>query len=205
MKTALLLSGGMDSLSIAWWKRPKVAITLDYGQRAASTEVAVAKQVCFELGIEHHIVSVDCSALGSGDMAGKAADPLAPASDWWPYRNQLLITMAAMKAVALGVKMLYIGTVRSDEGHLDGTTEFIQRVSSLLEYQEGGLRVEAPAIGFSTAELVREAQVPAHFLAWAHSCHKSDLACGDCRGCNKYVETYQELGFGLDQAGHSAA
>lgn len=205
MKTALLLSGGMDSLSIAWWKRPDVAITLNYGQHAANTEVAVAKQVCSELGIEHHVVVVDCSALGSGDMAGKPADPLAPASDWWPYRNQLLITMAAMKAVALGVKVLFIGTVRSDEQHLDGTIEFVRRVSALLEYQEGGLRVEAPAIRFSTAELVRHAKVPDHLLAWSHSCHKSELACGNCRGCNKYVETYQELGYGIDPIRHTAA
>lgn len=205
MKTALLLSGGMDSLSIAWWKRPDVAITLNYGQRAAATEVAVATRVCSELGIEHHVLSVDCSALGSGDMAGKAADALAPASDWWPYRNQLLITMAAMKAVALGVQVLYIGTVKSDEGHLDGTLEFVERISALLECQEGGLRVEAPAIHFSTAELVRHAGVPANLLAWSHSCHKADLACGQCRGCNKYVETYHELGYGLDQPSDAAA
>lgn len=198
VKTALLLSGGMDSLSIAWWKRPEVAITLNYGQCAANAEVAVATQVCKELGIAHYVLTVDCSSLGSGDMAGKAADGLAPASDWWPYRNQLLITMAAMKAVSLGVKVLYIGTVRSDQGHLDGTTEFVERISGLLAYQEGRLRVEAPAIEFSTAELVRHAGVPEHLLAWSHSCHKSDLACGACRGCNKYVETYHELGYGLD-------
>lgn len=116
MRAALLLSGGMDSLSIAWWKRPGVAITLNYGQRAAGTEVAVARQICAELDIEHHIVNVDCSSLGSGDMAGQVANALAPASDWWPYRNQLLVTLAAMKAVSLGVCVLYIGTVRSDEG-----------------------------------------------------------------------------------------
>ena len=33
----LLLSGGMDSISIAWWKRPDVAISVDYGQRAAAS------------------------------------------------------------------------------------------------------------------------------------------------------------------------
>lgn len=205
MKSALLLSGGMDSISLAWWKRPDVAITLNYGQRAATKEVAVAAHVCGELGIEHHVLSVDCSSLGSGDMAGKAADALAPASDWWPYRNQLLITMAAMKAVSLGVQVLYIGTVKSDEGHLDGTPEFVNRISALLEYQEGGLSVEAPAVEFSTAELVRHAGVPASLLAWSHSCHKADMACGQCRGCNKYVQTYHELGYGLDQPSNATA
>jgi 7-cyano-7-deazaguanine synthase len=73
MKTALLLSGGMDSVAIAWWKRPDIAITLDYGQKAAEAEIGAAKTICQSLDIEqHHIVRVDCSTLGSGDMAGTA-------------------------------------------------------------------------------------------------------------------------------------
>jgi 7-cyano-7-deazaguanine synthase len=131
----------MDSISIAWWKRPDLAITLDYGQQAAVTEIAVSAKICAELQIEHHIISVDCSRLGSGDMAAKRADPLAPASDWWPFRNQLLITLASMKAVAMGVNRLYLGTVRSDEGHLDGTVDFVGMMDALLSYQEGSMRV----------------------------------------------------------------
>lgn len=52
MKTALLLSGGMDSLAIAWWKRPDIAITLDYGQEAADAEKRASAAVCAQLGIE---------------------------------------------------------------------------------------------------------------------------------------------------------
>ncbi len=94
MKTALLLSGGMDSVSIAWWKRPSVAITLNYGQLAAEAEIAASRAICKQLNIPHHVVEIDCRHLGSGDMAGSEADHLAPASDWWPYRNQMLVTLA---------------------------------------------------------------------------------------------------------------
>lgn len=186
----------MDSVSIAWWKRPQVAITIDYGQKAAQAEKQASEAVCRQLGIEHHIVSVDCRSLGSGDMAGTAPDGAAPASDWWPYRNQLLITLAAMKAIARQVDVLYIGTVSSDEGHLDGTTEFVRRVDSLVSYQESGMRIEAPAISMSTVELVQHAQVPPDLLGWAHSCHKANLPCGDCRGCNKFNQTLHDLGLG---------
>ncbi|MBX9705864.1 MAG: 7-cyano-7-deazaguanine synthase, partial [Gammaproteobacteria bacterium] len=92
MKTCLLLSGGMDSVSIAWWKRPDVAITINYGQQAALAEIQAAGSIARALNMEHHIITLDCSALGSGDMAGVASDKNAPASDWWPYRNQLLAT-----------------------------------------------------------------------------------------------------------------
>lgn len=195
MRTGLLLSGGMDSIAIAWWKRPHWAVTIDYGQRAAAAEKLAATQVCCELGIAHEIITVDCNSLGSGDMAHKAVDARGTTSDWWPYRNQLLITLASMRAIACEVETLFIGTVKSDgESHRDGTQEFVSRMDDLMKFQEGGLRVVAPAIDFSTAELIRMAGVPAGLLAWSHSCHKADIACGDCRGCNKYLATYAELG-----------
>ncbi|MBD8204780.1 7-cyano-7-deazaguanine synthase [Pseudomonas viridiflava] len=200
MKTALLLSGGMDSLSIAWWKRPAVAITLNYGQLAAEAEIAASRTICKQLGIDHHIITIDCRPLGSGDMAGNVADQLAPASDWWPYRNQLLITMAAMKAISLGVSRLWLGTVKSDVVHRDGSPEFIDVISELLSLQEGGLVVEAPAIELSTAELVRASGIPPGSLAWAHSCHKSNVPCGNCRGCNKYFHVFDEVGHDLDRS-----
>jgi 7-cyano-7-deazaguanine synthase len=193
MKRALLLSGGMDSLALALWVRPEIGITLDYGQLAAEAEVSASKAICKRLEIQHYVVSIDCRAVGSGDMAGAQADAHAPASDWWPYRNQMLVTLAAMKAISLGVTTLYLGTVKSDGSHRDGTPEFIGAISRLMALQEGGMTVEAPAIELSTAELVRKAGVPRDMLAWAHSCHKSNVACGRCRGCNKYLEVWGEL------------
>lgn len=190
---ALLLSGGMDSVALAYWLRPAHAITVDYGQMAARGELEAASSVCRSLNIPHHVVRVDCRALGSGDMAGTAAHGAAPASDWWPYRNQLLITLTAMRAITLNVDTLMIGTVRGDAGHLDGTPGFVERLDALMRYQEGGLRVTAPAIAMSTAELIRTADVPLSLLAWAHSCHVSDIACGTCRGCNKHREVTGEL------------
>ncbi|MEG3492538.1 7-cyano-7-deazaguanine synthase [Klebsiella variicola] len=100
-RTGLILSGGMDSVCIAWWKKPEVAFTVDYGQKAANAEVQAAEQICKILNIEHHVLRVDCSSLGSGDLAGKASDKNAPETDWWPYRNQMLVTLIAMKLLAL--------------------------------------------------------------------------------------------------------
>ncbi|WP_308389819.1 7-cyano-7-deazaguanine synthase [Acidithiobacillus sp. AMEEHan] len=195
MKTGLLLSGGMDSISIAWWKRPQWAATIDYGQKAAAAEKRSAAQICKVLRIEHEVITVDCSALGSGDMANTAPNAHATTSDWWPYRNQLLITLACMRAISREVQTLYIGTVKSDgESHRDGTPEFVRRMDDLLASQEGVLHIVAPAIEYTTAELVRTAAVPPGLLAWAHSCHKAEIACGNCRGCNKYLATFAELG-----------
>lgn len=195
MTSALLLSGGMDSLALAWWKRPDIGITIDYGQLAAEAEKAASAQVCKELGIRHEVLTVDCRALGSGDMANTAPDSFAPTTEFWPYRNQLLITLACMRAISMGVRTLYIGTVVSDRDcHQDGTPEFVAKIDALVSSQEGGLKVLAPAIDMTTAQLVRHSRVPPEFLAWSHSCHKADVACGQCRGCYKYLSTYAELG-----------
>ena len=180
-------------MSLAWWLRPRYAITVDYGQLPAAAEIAVSAEICRRLSIEHLTIRVDCRQLGSGDMAGEAPNTHAPASDWWPYRNQMLVTFAAMRAIALGVTKLLLGAVKSDEVHRDGSLAFIQAASSLLSMQEGGMILEAPAIHLTTPELIRAAQMPPEILAFAHSCHKAEVACGQCRGCNKYFEVLSEF------------
>lgn len=201
MNSALLLSGGMDSIALAWWKRPALAFTVDYGQLAAPAEVAAAAAVCQRMQIPHHVLRFDGREFGSGDMAGTTPNVHAPASDWWPYRNQFLLTLVGMKAITLGVQRLWVGTVASDGSHRDGTPEFVAQISQLMQGQEGGMVVEAPAIGMSTSELVRTSGVPMEVLSWSHSCHKAQVACGNCRGCNKYFQVWHELDTHVELAG----
>jgi 7-cyano-7-deazaguanine synthase len=195
MSAALLLSGGMDSLSICYWMRPDIAITINYGQKAALGEIRSSVAICEELEIPHILLNADCSMYGSGDMAWRAPSKLAPASDWWPYRNQYLITVAAMWLAQNPIDQLVIGTVASDRTHLDGTVEFIDALSKTLSIQEGSLKLVAPAIDLTTPDLVRKSEIPFTLLALSHSCHISDFACGRCRGCNKHYQSMVELGY----------
>lgn len=201
MKSALLLSGGMDSIALAWWKRPDLLFTVDYGQLAAQAEITAASAVSERLQLPHHVLRFDGRGFGSGDMAGTSPDEKAPASDWWPYRNQLLLTLVGMRAIALGAQRLWIGTVASDATHQDGTPEFLSLISRLMQCQEGAITVEAPAIAMQTSELVRTSGVPRDVLSWAHSCHKAYVACGNCRGCNKYFQAWHELDGYVGDAG----
>lgn len=193
-KRALLLSGGMDSIALAYWQRPEIAITLDYGQKAAEAEIRAATQVAKLLGMEHYIIRVDCSSLGSGDLVGSAPLSDAPVTEWWPYRNQMLVTLALMKAIQLGVCELMVGSVKTDSQHTDGTREFYERLSDVVVMQEGGIQVTAPAIEMTTVELVKEAGVPNDVLMYAHSCHTGNVPCGRCHGCYKYMYVKEQLG-----------
>lgn len=193
MTTALLLSGGMDSIAIAYWKQPDFAFTIDYGQLAASREIDASKQICDEIGIKHHILNIDLKSLGSGDLLGVSADKHAPASDWWPYRNQILITLAAMYGIKLGVNEILIGSVKSDEYHIDGSKAFIDSMNHLLSLQEGHMKLSAPAIDMTTVELILTHNIPIELLGWAYSCHKGNHTCRQCRGCYKYFNVWNEL------------
>ena len=193
---ALLLSGGIDSTALAFQFRPRLGITIDYGQRSARGEIRAAEQVAKELSIEHEIVRVDCSHLGSGDLSSQPALPCAPEREWWPYRNQFLVTVAVMRGISLGIKTLIVGSVKSDSFHIDGQPGFYEKLDSLVSMQEGGIRVEAPASQLSTAELVRASGAPLSLLGWTHSCHTGEFACGQCRGCLKHRSVFLELGYG---------
>ena len=196
MNRAILLSGGVDSSAIAFLEQPQLAIFVDYGQMPAVGELRAARAITKRLGIPLEAIRIDCSSLGSGDMAGTCASPYAPVPEWWPYRNQLLVTLAAPVALNMGAQEMLVGAVSTDGQHTDGTAEFIKTLNQLMIIQEGRIGVSAPAIGKTSVELVRDSGIPLSLLAWTHSCHVANLACGQCRGCVKRANVLDEIGFG---------
>lgn len=193
MSELLLMSGGMDSAAIAAWRRPALCLTVNYGQRSAEAEQIASAQICKDLGLAHESIDIPCGPLGSGDMAGTPALDIAPCPEWWPFRNQLLLTIGAGVAVVRKIETLLFGTVATDNAHADGRAEFFENMNRVLGAQEGFLRIVTPAIDLTTAELIRTSRIPRDVLSWAHSCHTGRYACGVCRGCEKYLSTLHEL------------
>jgi 7-cyano-7-deazaguanine synthase len=192
MGKLILLSGGIDSSALAKWISPTVSLTVDYGQAAAGAELHAAQQISRALAIEHHTIRVDCTEIGGGSMSTRhGAIPSAPTPEWWPYRNQLLISIAAAWGVVRGIDTIYIGSVKSDSAHMDGSDSFLLAMDNLLKVQEGGLSVVAPALHLKTDELLRISRLPSEILGWTHSCHTGDFACGRCRGCLKHLSVLE--------------
>lgn len=183
---ALLFSGGIDSTAIAVWQRPDLLVTVDYGQAPAGGELRAATAIAERLALRHEIIRVDCRRLGQGHLAGRDASALGAAPEWWPYRNQLLVTVCAMRFVSDGLQEVLIGTVAGDEVHHDGRPAFVDGLDTLLKLQEGGVRLLAPAIGLSSETLLERVPGVGDLLPWTFSCHVSDQACGQCRGCAKH-------------------
>ncbi|MBN9292387.1 MAG: 7-cyano-7-deazaguanine synthase [Flavobacteriia bacterium] len=193
IKKAVLLSGGIDSICLTYGIKPQIAYTIDYGQTVAEREIYVSEFICKELGIQHKCIKVDCRNLGTGTLANSKEHKLSPSVEWWPYRNQLLITLACMQGIKDEVQEIYLASVKSDCFHKDGTQEFYNFINTLVEYQEGKIKIFCPTLEFYSHELASIYDVPIELLTIAHSCHISNIACGRCSGCTKQLKVRHEL------------
>ena len=188
----LLFSGGLDSSALAFWKRPDLCLTVDYGQRPARGEIAAAKALCGELDLRHETLAVDLKTLGSGSLAGEAASAVGLAEEWWPYRNQMLITLAGMRFLNEGLREIMIGAVRTDL-HADAKAPFIRGINRLMSLQEGRVEVSAPARSLHPLKLLQLSGFPDALLGLTFSCHVMEYPCGRCRGCLKHLDTLTRI------------
>jgi 7-cyano-7-deazaguanine synthase len=192
----LLLSGGIDSTALAALYRPALCVAIDYGQRSAVGELRASVAICRALSLRLKTLRLDLGGLGGGLLKDEEAVPGAPSPEWWPYRNQLLVTAAASVALGEGLSHVFVGTVAEDGvRHVDGRAEFYDALDRLVSMQEGNVRVDVPAIDQTSVELVRRSGLGEDVLAWTISCHRASFPCGDCPGCWKRGRVLSELGF----------
>lgn len=193
--SVLLLSGGIDSTALAAIERPALCLAIDYGQRPAEAELRAAERISNILGIAYRQLKVELGSLGGGLLKDEHPVPGAPTPEWWPFRNQLLITAAASVALDCGLDSVTIGTVAEDAArHADGTSEFHSLLDRLMSIQEGGIRLRCPAIGETSAELLMRSGLGENVVGWTVSCHRSCLPCGECPGCYKRTIVLRQVG-----------
>lgn len=187
----LLFSGGIDSTCLAWLERPDHLLFIDYGQIPAKGELRACTAVAAELRLPFRVLRADLRALGSGTMAGTAATGDRQ-PEFWPFRNQMLVTLAAMAFEREGLTEIIVGTVRTDRQHADGRQRFIKAMNQVLKSQSPVV-LRAPAANETTDELVARSGVPLNMLGWTFSCHTGEWACGQCNGCRKHLDVKARL------------
>lgn len=181
----LLLSGGIESTCLAFRLKPNLCLTIDNGQRQAKGEIRASRNISEHLSIPLEILEIDVGELGSGQMAGKPAVSAATIPELWPYRNQLLVTLAAMKYAGTSLRSIIIGSTKTDSNHADGRAEFVDLLCQTLAMQEGGVGVIAPGIHLESIDLLRDSKINPDILDMTFSCFQSEYPCGRCRGCLK--------------------
>jgi 7-cyano-7-deazaguanine synthase len=171
--TTLLLSGGVASAAVAAWRRPERCLFVDYGQAPATSARSASLAIASYLGLRWAELAFDATGL---ERSG--------GSERWPYRNQLLITLASAWAQPREERLILVGSVREeDDFRPDRSHLFFRRVDQLLRVQPGGLRLGVPALGMSLAELVGVSGVGPELLDLTYACEVAALPCGRCRGC----------------------
>lgn len=223
MKAAVtLLSGGLDSTTLAYYLRSKgyreiIALSFDYGQRHKK-ELRAAQEIADLLDAEHHIITLGVADDGWATrplsvLLGKNAltDSAVPVPDGHyaednmkvtvvPNRNAIMLSIAYGVAVARGAELVAFAAHSGDHRiYPDCRPEFVEALGRALElgneWADPLPRIEGPFLNTDKAEIVREAsrlQVP-FVQTW--SCYKGgDSHCGTCGTCYERREAFEQAG-----------
>lgn len=226
MKDAvLLLSSGLDSaanlaLGPQHGFRVRAALTIDYGQRGASRELAQAARLAEHFHIDHltfdlrhftMLAGKGSALLGGQDVPiPSSLDDLGIATKtaaavWVPNRNGVMLSLAAAMAEARGHKTVAVGFNAEEAVTFpDNSIDYMRAMTASLSFSTAN-QVE---IVSATAELTkpqivkRLAEIEFPFeLLW--SCyHAQERHCGECESCQrlKRAVTMGLEGIDRDQA-----
>lgn len=213
----VLLSGGLDSAVNLLLAKKRggvaLAVTVDYGQRAAARELEKARSLCREEGVRHRVVR--CRWLGeySNDALTTPERPLPrpregeahhgqrpgrlPGAVWVPNRNGLLVNIGACIAEALGIPWVVMG-LNAEEGEVfpDNSAGFVREVNRALSYSTlTRVRLRSFTIKCDKREILRMAldlRLPLDLL-W--SCYNGgEFMCGECESCARLLAAAADIG-----------
>lgn len=211
-RAVVLVSGGMDSaVTLALAREQGIdcyALGVDYGQRHAS-ELAAARQVAQQIGAtEYKVVHVDLRSIGGSALTAEIAVPEVGGDGipvtYVPARNTIMLAVALGWAEVLDARDIFCGVNAVDySGYPDCRPEFIAEFERLANVAtkagvEGkALRVHAPLIRLSKADIVREGvRLGVDFSATV-SCYQADSvgrACGHCDACRLRAQGFGAAG-----------
>lgn len=199
----VLLSGGLDSATVLAMARSQGyachCLSFDYGQRHRA-ELQAADRIARALdAVAHRTLKLDLAQFGGSALTDTAiavptggVQPGIPVT-YVPARNTVMLSLALAWAEVLGARDIFVGVNAVDySGYPDCRPEYIdafERMANLATKAgvEGGhLRVHAPLIDLSKAEIIAEGtrlNVP---YAMTVSCYQADAdgrACGVCDSC----------------------
>ena len=211
-RAVVLVSGGMDSAVVLAIARARgfetYALSVRYGQRHSAELDAAARNAASLGAVAHKVVEVDLRSIGGSALTADIDVPEAPSDGipvtYVPARNTIMLSVALGWAEVLGARDLFCGVNAVDySGYPDCRPEFIaafERLANLATkagVQEGGLKVHAPLIAMSKADIVVEGLRLGVDFAQTVSCYQADAdgrACGRCDACRLRAEGFVKAG-----------
>lgn len=204
MKPAVvLLSGGLDSATVLAIARTEgyacYCLSVDYGQRH-SAELIAADRVASSLGAAaHRVLHMDLSQFGGSALTDESiavpvggVQPGIPVT-YVPARNTIMLSLALAWAEVLQARDIFVGVNAVDySGYPDCRPEFIRAFEELANVatkagvEGNALRVHAPLINMSKAEIISRGFELGVDYRLTVSCYQADAqgrACGVCDSC----------------------
>lgn len=211
-KSLILLSGGLDSAAnlafTAYFDQPTLALTMDYGQRAAAKEIEAAKKLAAYYKVEHQVMDMKwLGALGGSSLTSKSIEVPEMASNklddmktaietakqvWVPNRNGLFINVAAAVAESRKLQQIVVGFNKEEAATFpDNSSQFLGVSTLALKYSTSNhVKVACYTDMMVKSEIVqalRNLDHPFPFeMVW--SCyHGGEKMCGKCESCQRYM------------------
>ena len=212
MKAVCLLSGGMDSSTLAYLAKSEgyeiCALHLNYGQRTESKELACAQKIASMLDAKDFIaVNVGYfSQFGESSLTDKkiAVEQFDPArahvpNTYVPFRNANLLSIATSFAEAKEADAIFIGVQSLDySGYPDCRHQFIeafQRVIDLGTKDTTSITLKTPFIRMTKTDILNVGMKLGVPYEHTWSCYqKEEKACGTCGSCHFRKEAFAAIG-----------
>jgi 7-cyano-7-deazaguanine synthase len=201
-RAIVLLSGGLDSTTALAIARSRGfecrTLAISYGQRH-SVELQAAQRLSRLLGaVEHRQMHVDLAQIGGSALTdSRIAVPEAPTTGipvtYVPARNTLFLSLALGWAEVSDSREIFIGVNAVDySGYPDCRPAFLAAFETLaglatrVGVEGGRLRIQAPLVAMSKAEIIRAGAALGVDYSLTVSCYQADVdlaACGRCDSC----------------------
>ncbi len=212
-RAVVLLSGGLDSTTVLDMAREAghecYALSVHYGQLHSIELEAAAKIAALFGAREHRVMGVDLAGIGGSALTDAAIGvPNEPTVGipvtYVPARNTLMLSLALGWAEVLEAQYVYIGVNALDySGYPDCRPEFVEAFQHLADVGtkagvEGrGVRLVAPLLHWSKAQIIQEGVRLGVDYALTVSCYQADpqgRACGVCDSCRLRREGFHAAG-----------
>lgn len=214
-KIVALLSSGLDSTVNLFEARKHkheiiLALTFDYGQRAAAKEIECAAKLSKYLNIPHKVIQVpwfkdfnksslivEHEAVPMGkdiSIDSLETSQQTAKSVWVPNRNGIFINIAAAYAEALGANSVLPGFNAEEAATFpDNSKEFLAQITNSLFYSTSNhVTVGCYTAHLKKPDLVRLGQgikVPWE-LTWP--CYfAGEKWCGQCESCQRARRAFE--------------
>lgn len=211
----VLFSGGIDSTTALCWaldRYDKVfPLTFDYGQRHR-VEVRVATKAARKLGLKPVVIKLDLRQVGGSALTDPGIDLPKPKGlarlkagtppTYVPFRNGILLAVAAAWAEAHGVADLVVGfNIVDSPNYPDTRREFIRAMEKAVNAGTGAafggpqMRILAPFVGLRKSEIIRRGLALGADYSFSVSCYAGgEKPCGVCSSCLLRARAWKETG-----------